>query len=146
MTPGNSKSVLLAVASATSNTSTSATVDTLGFNFCRINLYTGVSNIPAVLAVDGGDTTSSFPTNIGLTGGTNFTIATNNTNATTSAHYTFDIDSKGLPRYLRIRHTPAAAVGTNAHTVVMVADLGRPATGVVTAAQAGANNYLTVPS
>lgn len=145
MTPGNSKSVLAILASPTTSVTTSASIDTLGFNFCRINVYTSVSNAPAVLAVDGGDTTSSFPTNIGLTGGTNFTIATNNSNATTSAHYTFDIDTKGLPRYLRVRHTSAAAVAATS-SLCVVADLGRPATGVVTAAQAGANNYLTVPS
>lgn len=146
MTPANAKTVLLALATPSSNTTTTANVDTLGFDFCRISIFAAISNAPAILKVEHSDSASSGFGTINLTGGTDFTIATNNSSATTTAHYIFDIDTKGLKRYLRVTHTPAAAVSTTTSLWLAVADLGRPSTGVATAAAAGAVNYLTLPS
>lgn len=141
----NTKSVLAlnAPAVATSATST-ASIDTQGYRHVRLAVYSSISNAPAVLKVEGSDDNSTFST-LNLTGGTDFTIATNNSSATTAPHYVFDIAVARAKRYLKVSITTGGSATAN---VAVHATLAQNALGLAnTTAGIGANaSYLSLPS
>jgi len=139
----NQKSILLLnSASLATNATATANVDTRGFDACRIAVWQSQTGAPAVLKVEHGDTTdaTAFVT-VNATGGTDFTIAASSA-TTTNPAAVFDIVTAGLRRYLRLTITPNAAAAAN---VVAIAELGRPLTGIDSAADLSASNYVTVP-
>lgn len=142
--PANSRSVLiLNAAAAATNADTTAAIDTLGYRACRLAVYQSTSNAPTTIRVDGSDDATNYVT-LNMVGGTDFTIATNNSNATTAPHYVFDVTGARMRRYLRVTIRPATA----AANLACHATLGSPAVGLVnTAAGVSANGgYLSVPS
>lgn len=142
--PANTKSsLILNAAAAATNADTTAAVDTVGYRACRLAVYLSTSNAPTTLKVEGSDDNSTFTT-LNLTGGTDFTIATNNSSATTAPHYVFDLSGAKMKRYLKVTVRPATATANIACAVT----LGQPAVGLAnTAAGVGANGgYASVPS
>jgi hypothetical protein len=125
------------------NASTTLTVDTLGYDQVRFAVFQSISNAAGTLKVEAGATTSAF-SSIGLTSGTDFTAATNNSNATTSPYYVFDVAVPQGNRYIRLTHTPAGATAN----VAIFGIAGRPESGLAqTATAQGANGgYLSKPS
>ena len=142
--PANAKSsLILNAASAATNADTTASVDTLGYRACRLAVYLSTSNAPTTLKVEGSDDNSTFTT-LNLTGGTDFTIATNNSSATTAPHYVFDLTGAKMKRYLKVTIRPATATAN----IACAATLAMPTVGLAnTAAGVGANGgYASVPS
>lgn len=140
----NQKTVLLVNgASLATNATTTANVDTRGFDSCRIAVFSSITNAPAVLKVEHSDTTdaTTFAT-INATAGTDFTAAASSA-TTTNPSAVFDIVTAGLRRYLRFTYTGASAATSN---VVAIAELGRPLTGIDSATDLSAANWVTVPS
>jgi len=139
----NQKSVLLLnSAAAATNATATANVDTRGYDSCRIALWQSTTNAPTALKVEHSDTTdaTAFVT-INATGGTDFTIAASSS-TTTNPTAVFDIVTAGLRRYLRLSYTPATATAN----AVAIAELGRPLTGIDSATDLSASNWVTVPS
>lgn len=142
--PANSKSVfMLNSAAAATNADATAAVDTFGFEAARLSVYLSTSNAPTTLKVEGSDDATTYST-LNLTGGTDFTIATNNSSATTAPHYVFDLTGAKMKRYLKVTIRPATATAN----IACHATLGMPNLGLAnTAAGIGANGgYVSVPS
>lgn len=139
----NQKSTLLINgASAATNATATANVDTRGFDSCRIAVWQSTTNAPSALKVEHADTTdaTAFVT-INATGGTDFTLPTS-TATTTNPLAVFDINTGGLKRYLRLSYTPATATAN----VVAIVELGRPLTGIDSATDLSAGAWVTVPA
>ena len=120
----NSKSLLLIdAASVGSGATQTASIDTLGFNFARVNVHQSIVNSATVLKIEQSDDNTNFVT-ANITGGTDFTVGTNNTNATTAPYYAFDIPLGGKRRYLKVSITPGASAN-----IVATATLSKPGLG-----------------
>ena len=139
----NTRTVLLAnAAAAATNADVTARVDTRGFDFARIAVFQSTTNAPTTLKVEHGDTTdaTAFAT-INATGGTDFTIVGGSATSTNPTAV-FDVSTVGLRRYLLLTYRPATATAN----VVAVCDLGKPATGLDSATDLAAAQYVTVPA
>jgi hypothetical protein len=106
-------------------------VDTRGFASAQIivapSAGTGATNIPTVLKLEHGDSTSAFGNLDGYVGGaTNgFTIPTAIATAATAVQpYVLNVDMLGKKRFLKLSVSPQTTV-----TYAFVANLSRPATG-----------------
>ena len=109
--PANSKSVfMLNSAAAATNADATAAVDTFGFEAARLSVYLSTSNAPTTLKVEGSDDATTYST-LNLTGGTDFTIATNNSSATTCSRCTGT--SSPPPRTCPPRSSPARRRNTS---------------------------------
>jgi len=105
-------------------------VDTRGFAAAQIIVApssgTGSTNVPTVLKIEHGDTTSAFGALAGYEGGaTNgFTIPTAIATAATAVQpYVLNIDMGGKKRFLKLSISPQTTI-----TYAFVANLSRPAT------------------
>lgn len=113
-------------------------VDTRGFGAAQFIVAAGISNnatnVPTVLRLADGDTTSAF-TNItkyvgGGVGG--FTLPTNAATASADVQpYVLNVDLKGLKRYIRLQVSPVTTVN-----YAFVCNLSRPATSPDSTAEA----------
>ena len=131
----NTKITSTVGAAAATNATATFVVDTLGYDHVRFAVFQSISNAATSLKIEAGATTSSYSA-IGLTSGTDFTAATNNSNATTSPYYVFDVSVPAANRYLRLSYTPAGATA-NFSAVAIAA---RAESGLLaTAASQGAN-------
>lgn len=140
----NTKSVLAIGANVATSATSTASIDTQGFRHVRLSVYSSISNAPAVLKVEGGDTTSAYST-LNLTGGTDFTIATNNSSATSTPHYVFDIAVARARRYLLVTLTTGGSATAN---VAVHATLAQPALGLANTATGVTANagYFSLPN
>jgi len=127
---------------------TTAEVDTLGFDYAKICVYLGATDIAmAALAVTESDTSGSGHANVsGLVFGTSETIdgATSNLPAADDDNKFFicDIDLRGRKRYLDV--TATAGDGTSGTFAVIWCELSRADETPTTAAQRGADQVLRV--
>jgi hypothetical protein len=133
--------LLINAASAATNADQTANVDTRGFDSCRISVFQSTTTAPTTLKVEHGDTTdaTSFAT-INATGGTDFTIAAAPASSTNPLAV-FDVVTSGLRRYLRLTVRPATATAN----YVAIAELGRPLTGIDSATDLSAGQWVVVP-
>ena len=106
-------------------------VDTRGFGAAQFVVSPGIANnatnIPTVLKISQGDTTSAFTDLTGYVGGTNaaggFTIPTNVATAAADVQpYVFNVDLEGKQRYLRLQISPVTTI-----TYAFTCNLSRPA-------------------
>lgn len=141
----NTRSILAlnAPGVATSATTTAA-VDTQGFRNVRLAVYQSISNAPASLKVEGSDDATNY-SSINLTSGTDFTAATNNSNATSNPSYVFDIVTARAKRYLRVSITTGGSATAN---VAVHATLAQNALGLANSATGVTANsgYLSLPN
>lgn len=143
----NQRAVLMinTAALATDATAT-ATVDVRGFDFAQISVFKQRSAALTSLKIEHGDvdTGTYVTTGINLTSGTDFTLTTQGTSALTVAgtnpYYQFNIDTRGLRRYLKVSVTP----GTATQDVVVFANLGRRQIGGPTASSSDARSLTEV--
>ena len=110
-------------ASVATNATQTGAVDTLGFNFVRFSVHQSVSTAASVLKIEQSDDATNY-VSASITGGTDFTIGTHVSSATTAPYYVFDVPTGGRRRYLRLSITPGAAANIVAFAVV-----GRPGLG-----------------
>jgi len=127
---------------------TTAEVDTLGFDYAKIVVYLGATDIAmTALAVTESDTSGSGHANVtGLVWGTSNNIA-GSTSTLPSAtddnkFFVFDIDLKGRKRYLDL--TATAGDGTAGTFAVAWCELSRAEDTPTTAAKRGAAEILRV--
>lgn len=139
MVPSNSKTVVLAQNTNTSGVSVlTATVDTKGFSFAKIICLSSSTASAAAGTnnkIEEGDTTSSVATFAGYVQGTDWTGSTA-TASTANAFVAYAIPLVGRKRYLKV----TASQGATAVSSIIVAELSRPADGVNSTSEAGANN------
>lgn len=125
--------------STTNGGTASGTIDTLGFDYCRIAVLLPtadvVSNKPSVLKISEGDTTSSFTDVTAFVGGGagGFTIPNAITAATsiTQPYAVFNVDARARKRYLKISVSPQTTQVVN-----VLAELSRAEQTPSTSAQA----------
>jgi hypothetical protein len=139
----NTKSILLVQSTIVTNGATaSAAFDCRGFDFAQVQVFKSLTTAATSLKIEQSDDATTYVT-ANLTSGTDFTIATNGTAASsTIPYYSFNIDTRGLRRYLKLTLVPA---DTNA--VVATATLGRRANGTVVAGAAttvDTRNFVSV--
>ena len=127
---------------------TTSEIDTLGFDYAKIVVYLGATDIAmTALAVTESDTSGAGHANVsGLVWGTAENIA-GSTSTLPSAtddnkFFVFDIDLKGRKRYLDV--TATAGDGTSGTFAVIWAELSRAEDTPTTAAQRGAAEVLRV--
>ena len=134
-------SISLAAGVASGATHTVA-VDTLGFDAASIDVsYRSINHTaaPAVIAVKHSDTDASYGAITGIVQDTDYTVLGVANTATVNVTR-FDINTRGLKRYLQVSVTPAAAAATATGNVVVVAcRLGKGEAGIDSASDAGAN-------
>lgn len=127
MVPGNSKTVVnLLGTGVTAGATVTANIDTLGADFCSIDLVLGtsntVSNKPSTLKLSESDDTvvTNFADITKFVGGGagGFTIP--NADTSNPNVYRFNVDCRARKRYLRLTATPLTT-----QQAVMVARLGR---------------------
>ncbi len=142
----NQRAVLMInTAALATNATATAEVDIRGFDFAQVSVFKSGSAALTSLKIEHGDTTSAYvTTGINLTSGTDFTLTTQGTSALTvtgtNPYYQFNIDTRGLRRYLKVSVTP----GTTAQDVVVVANLGRRQIGGPTASSSDARSLTEV--
>lgn len=130
---------------ANSNATVTQVVDTKGFARAVFNVWhtTPVTtNIPAVLKISQGDTTSSFTDIDELTAGTGFTAAPLTTSTAATNAYRMDVDLRGKKRYQKLTYTMPTAQATTVVTVSSNCELYRAAQGIETAAKQGVNQVV----
>ena len=127
----NTKKVVVLKQQSVTNagTLTSDLIDTLGYDYCTINVIGTTSdnatNNPSVLKVMEADTTDS--TNLAdITafvgdGASGFTIPSSPTATTTAPFAEFNIDTRARKRYLAVKISPLTT-----QTFTVIAELGRP--------------------
>jgi hypothetical protein len=132
---GITKNLLIINSTQVTNGATaSASFDTRGFDYAVVNLFmtggTAAARTAAATSVkvEQSDDDSAY-VSASLTSGTDFTVATNGTATVSTAdipYYTFNIDTRGLRRYLKLTVVPSTTVGIQA-----VATLGRKSIGTL---------------
>jgi hypothetical protein len=136
------KNVLIINQASTTNGATAqGSVDTKGYDYCKISVITTTSdnttNNASVLKVQEGDTTSSYAdvavfegddtTNGGFTIPSAITAATN----ITQPFAVFHVDTRARKRYLNVAFSPVTT-----QVVTVIAELGRASTTPTTSDQA----------
>jgi len=127
--------------SKTNGATASGLIDTLGFDWCTIDIIAAtsdvVSNKPTVLKLQEADTTdaTNLADIVGFRGGTDFTIPNANTAATAvlQNNYKFNVDCRARKRYLSPTISPQTT-----QVITIIANLGRGEQAPVTAAKANA--------
>ena len=140
------KSIENVVATATSNTTVTSNFDVTGFSRAVIELNFGTAeatNVPAVLKLSEGATTSSYTDIDAFTAGDGFTASSPSTATDATNIYRFDVDLRGREKNLRLTFTPATAQGTNAITTHAKACLFRAAQGTDTATKQGVTQVVS---
>jgi hypothetical protein len=141
----DTKLVVQQPVTATSNTTSTFAIDTVGFSRAVIDLYQTApetTNLPAVLKVGEGDTTSAYTDIDEFTAGTGFTAAAQTTATTTTNAYRMDVDLRGRKRYLKLTHTPAVGQGATAVTQSFICNLSRANRGAYDATGQGVNQLV----
>lgn len=116
----NTKQILLLNSSLTAAGTAAQSFVNDGHDFAQIAVWSSITNAQTAIKVEHSDDDTTYAS-IALTSGTDFTIATNGTAAaTTIPYYEFNIDTRGLRRYLRLSVTASAT-----STVIATATLGR---------------------
>jgi hypothetical protein len=114
---------------ATSNTTSTFVFDSAGASRAVIDYWTTqgqeVTNAPAVLKVGSGTNTSSFTYIDAFTAGTGFTATTVATATTLTNVYRFDVDTRGLERYIALQVTPPTGQGATVLTHTVACNLFR---------------------
>ena len=128
---------------------TVASLDTLGFEYVRIVVYLGATDIAlTVLKVGESDTDGSYTDITGLRFGTDNNIAGSASTLPSSTDdnkiFEFQIDMRGIKRFLKLAIT--VGVGTLGAFVTAWAELGRPQTIPIGAAGFGASQVMRVPA
>lgn len=142
---GITKNILLVNSAGITNGATaSASFDTRGYDYAVINLYqtggAGATTAATSIKVEQSDDDSTYVA-ASLTSGTDFTVSTNGTaTSATIPYYTFNVDTRGLRRYLKLTVVPATTVN-----VVATATLGRAAIGTLSTG-AGATDARVILS
>ncbi len=116
--------VIVPTATASNATST-GTIDTLGFDYCCIDVILGTAaatTTPIALKVEEGDTTSSYSAITALTGGTaantsGYFVLAARPETTDEVYARLNIDLRGRKRHLKVSVTP----GTTANAQVIAA-------------------------
>lgn len=125
-----------------------AEVDTLGYDYAKIVVWLGATDIAmTALAVTESDTSGSGHTNVtGLVYGTSTDIDGNVSTLPSATDdnkfFEFDIDLRGRKRYLDV--TATAGDGTTGTFAVIFAELSRAEETPVTATERGAAAVLRV--
>lgn len=127
---------------------TTASIDTLGWDYCQVGVYLGATDIAMVaLAMQESDTDGSFADITGLVFGTSNQISGSASTLPSATDdnkfFVFDIDLRGRKRYLNLDAT--AGDGTAGTYLTAFAILSRGKDGPVTAAERGASQILRVP-
>ncbi len=134
------KSIAIYPVSTTAGATTTGTVDTLGYDFCTIDVLLPtadvVSNKPATLKLSESDDTNSsnFADVTGFVGGTSpFTIPNcfTSTSLITQPYATFNVDTRARKRYLKLSVSPQTT-----QIITAVAQLTRAAVTPSTSSQA----------
>ena len=131
---------------ATSNSTVAVNFDCLGFSRAQVELIVSAPNVthaPATLKLGQGTTTdaSNFTDISAFAAGTGFTAVTASTS--TAAIYKFDVDMRGLERYLRLTYTPNAAQSSTAVTTTAIAHLFRANLGASGATAQGVTQVVS---
>jgi len=118
-------------ASIATNATSAMVIDTLGYEFCVLDVTMGTANTtaPASFSIQESDDAGTYTTVAALTGGTatsatvGFVIPTHRGTVTTykDVYSTFNIDLRSRKRYLKVLLTPTDAT----ETVTGVASLYR---------------------
>ena len=130
---------------ANSNITVTQVVDTKGFARAVFNVWNttpATTNIPAVLKISQGDTTSSYTDIDAFTAGTGFTAAAMTTSTSTTNAYRLDVDLRGKKRYQKLTYTMPTAQATTVVTVSSNCELYRAAQGIETATKQGVNQVV----
>jgi hypothetical protein len=130
--------VVYALPAAVGTSAVTLTVDALGWDqvsFAAIRAANAATTFASVLKVEQSNDDSTYVAVPGMTGGTDFTIATATTSAAVA--YKLDVDAKGLRRYLKLTVTPSASINVTA-----VARLSRGENSPTTAAEAGVLGWV----
>jgi hypothetical protein len=130
---------------ANSNVTVTQVVDTKGFARAVFNVWPSApatTNIPAVLKISEGDTTSAYTDIDQFTAGTGFTAAAMTTSTATTNAYRMDVDCRGKKRYLKLTFTMPTAQATTVVTVSSNCELYRAAQGIETATKQGVNQVV----
>lgn len=123
----NTKQILLLDQAMTAAGTAAASFINDGHDFAQIAVWSSITAAQTAIKVETSDDNVSYSA-IGLTSGTDFTIATNGTAAaSTIPYYEFNIDTRGLKRYLRLSITASGS-----SNVVASATLGRRNIGQLT--------------
>jgi hypothetical protein len=137
----NTKQILLLNNSMTAAGTANASFINDGHDFAQIAVWSSITNAQTSIRVEHSDDDVTYAA-IGLTSGTDFTIATNGTAAaTTIPYYEFNIDTRGLRRYLRLSVTASAT-----SNVVASATLGRRNIGALTTGSGAARDVRNLLS
>jgi len=127
---------------------TTAEIDTLGFDYAKVVVYLGATDVAmTALAVTESDTSASGHANVtGLVYGTSTDIdgSTSSLPSATDDNkfFVFEIDLRGRKRYLDV--TATAGDGTTGTFATIWAELSRAEDTPVTASDAGAAAILRV--
>ena len=114
------KTITLFSASVSSSATQTASIDCRGFGEASIRLSSNGTGTPLALKVEESDDDSTW-TAIGLTGGTDFSLA--NLATTTNPLAVFDVNLVGKKRYLKLTVTPGST-----QVLCATANLGRAST------------------
>jgi len=129
--------------SATNGETATGIIDTLGYDFAEIDVFSttsnNVTNNPSVLKIGDGDTTAAFTNVSGAVGDTDFTIPNCYTSTASDFKVKFSVDCRSLKRYLQVSISP---VTTQVFSVV--ANLHRGDEGPDSAADAGVDALVEV--
>ena len=149
----NSRSVfsISDIAGGPSSASThTVAIDCLGYDSLSIDVgYRSLATVgaPSVVALRAADAdqATSYATVSGLIQGTDYTIAAV-TNTAVNNVTRFELSTKALPRFVQVRVTPNAGVGTSLtnNVVVVAARLGRGESGVDSASDANVTSRVVL--
>lgn len=141
----NQRNILILNAAAITNGATStASFDCIGFDYAQICVYKTLSTAFTSIKVEQSDDNSTFST-INLTSGTDFTAATNGTvAATTIPNYVFNIDTRGVKRYLKLSCVPATTTDIVAQVNLGRRQNGSPVNNVGNGSTVDARTILSV--
>jgi hypothetical protein len=136
--------LILNAAAITAGATSTASFDCKGFDFAQICVYKTLSTAFTSIKVEQSDDDSSYST-VNLTSGTDFTAATNGTSAvTTIPYYVFNIDTRGVKRYLKLTATPAATTDIVAQVNLGRRNVGSPTNNVGNGSTVDARTIISV--
>ncbi len=140
-----------AVSASAAGTVTSANIDTVGYDFCTIDIWGTTQSAstqagsPSILKIQENDTTvvSTFADVVGFRGGSatatnvDFLVGIGFITTNTPNSYKFNVDLRGRKRYLSLVVSP-----TTSQTFYAIANLGRAEQSPSTATKASVLNLV----
>jgi hypothetical protein len=120
-------------------------IDTKGWDYCLLTIHMATtndtSNVPTVITIKEGDTTSAMATFTGCVQNTDYTVATTAYTSTAGDNaYSFAVDLRARKRYLQISAVSPVTTQITSGGYV----LGKGELSPLTAAQAGVLNAVYV--